>query len=373
MGLFHQFIEVIEWQEEKSDRLVYQFPVHKNEIKMGARLIVRESQVAIFINEGQLADVFEPGHYELSTQNMPILTKLKSWKYGFNSPFKAEIYYVNTNQFIDQRWGTSNPIMMRDKDFGIIRLRGYGTYAYRITDPVVFMREIFGTGKFTDTAAISPQLKKQILSSLTDLIAESGIPALDLAMNYDELGEQCKDKVCEQFNAYGLSITNLTIENLSLPPEVEAAMDKRAQMGALGDLNKYTQFQTAEAIKDAANNPGGLAGIGASIGVGAQMANAMSGSFNQQPQQSTAQQAPAGTACAHCGQTISANSKFCPHCGKSTAPQTASCVKCGEKIAKSSKFCPHCGTSQSQTTTCSKCQAENKAGAKFCSSCGNPF
>jgi len=144
MGLFKQFIEVIEWQETRTDRMVYQFPVHKNEIKMGASLTVRESQVAIFVNEGQIADVFEPGRYELTTENMPILTKLKSWKFGFNSPFKAEVYFVNTTQFLDQKWGTTNPVMMRDKEFGIIRLRGFGTFAYRVTDPVVFMKEVFG-------------------------------------------------------------------------------------------------------------------------------------------------------------------------------------------------------------------------------------
>ncbi len=366
MGLFHQFIEVIEWQEEKSDRLVYQFPVHKNEIKMGAQLTVRESQLAIFVNEGQIADVFEPGRYQLSTENMPILTKLKSWKYGFNSPFKAEIYFVNTTQFVDQRWGTTNPIMMRDKEFGVIRLRGFGTYAYRITDPVTFMREVFGTSKATDTDAISPQLKKQILSSLTDLIAESGIPALDLAMNYDELSEKCLEKVSAQFNEYGLSITNFTIENLSLPPEVEAAMDKRTQMGVIGDLNRYTQYQTAEAIKDAANNPGGMAGIGAGIGAGAQMAGAMAAALNQnqQPQQNN------NVNCAHCGNAMQQTAKFCPHCGKPSGPATTPCVKCGEAIAESAKFCPHCGTNQAAKATCPACQAENDASAKFCANCG---
>ncbi len=373
MGLFHQFIEVIEWQEEKSDRLVYQFPVHKNEIKMGAQLTVRESQLAIFVNEGQIADVFEPGRYELSTQNMPILTKLKSWKYGFNSPFKAEIYFVNTRQFLDQRWGTTNPIMMRDKDYGVVRLRGYGTYAYRVTDPVAFMREVFGTHRYTDTESISPQLKKQIISSLTDLIAESGIPALDLAMNYDEFEEQCKEKVSAQFNEYGLSITDLTIENLSLPPEVEAAMDKRTQMGVIGNLDNYTKFQTAESINDAVKNPSGMASIGASIGIGAQMANSISGAFNQnqntqQPQQTTP--ADNNVACSNCGQAMQASSKFCPHCGTKNGPQSVPCVKCGESINKGSKFCPHCGTNQAQKNICQNCQKENEASAKFCSDCG---
>lgn len=367
MGLFNQFIEVIEWQETKSDRLVYQFPVHGNEIKMGAQLTVRESQVAIFINEGQVADVFEPGRYELSTKNMPIMTKLESWKYGFNSPFKAEVYFVNTKQFLDQRWGTTNPIMMRDKDFGVIRLRGFGTYAYRVADPVVFMREVFGSNRFADTEMISPQLKKQILSSLTDLLSESGVPALDLASQYDELSAACKNKVSQQFAEYGLEITNLTIENLSLPKEVEAMMDKRTSMGIIGDMNDYTKFQTAEAIKDAANNPSGMAGIGASLGAGAQMASAMAQSM-QQPQQHTH---PATQACGHCGQPMPVSSKFCPNCGKSSQAQpTKPCVSCQQPVDLNAKFCSHCGAAQNAVKICSNCRAENIPSAKFCSECG---
>ena len=170
--------------------MVYRFPVQNNEIKMGAELTVRESQVAIFVNEGEIADVFGPGRHLLYTQNMPILTKLKSWKYGFDSPFKAEVYFVNTKQFVNQKWGTSNPIMMRDSEFGMIRLRGYGIYSYRVSEPVVFLKELFGTNASYDTSSIEDQLKKMVLSGLTDLFAESKIAALDLAMHYDELSEQ---------------------------------------------------------------------------------------------------------------------------------------------------------------------------------------
>ncbi|MCK8059915.1 MULTISPECIES: SPFH domain-containing protein [unclassified Fusibacter] len=365
MGLFKQFIEVIEWQESRSNRMVYQFPVHKNEIKMGAQLTVRESQVAIFVNEGQIADVYEPGRYELTTQNMPILTKLKSWSYGFNSPFKAEIYFVNTTQFLNQKWGTTNPIMMRDKEFGIIRLRGFGSFAYRVTDPVQFMREVFGTNKFADTEMITPQLKKQILSSLTDLLAESGIAALDLAMHYDEFAQACKEKVSEQFNEYGLSITNFTIENLSLPKEVEAAMDQRTQMGVLGDLNKFTQYQTAQAIRDAANNPGGgMASIGAGIGASTAIAGAMQGQSHQ------SQTSEAKVICPHCSAQVAAGSKFCSACGKSISPQTKSCVSCKLDIPEDAKFCAHCGANQTVATECPKCHQTLTPGSKFCTNCG---
>ncbi len=356
MGLFsslkNQFIEVIEWTETNSDRLIYRFPVAGNEIKMGAQLTVRESQVAVFINEGQLADIFEPGRFELSTSNMPIMTKLESWKYGFNSPFKAEIYFVNTKQFLDQKWGTSNPIMMRDKDFGIIRLRGFGSYAYKVKDPMVFIKEVLGTGAEANTDHISPQLTKQIVSALSDLIAESKIPALDLASNYDEFSEACQEKLMPAFGKYGLEITNLTIENLSLPKEVEEAMDKRTQMGVLGDLDQYTKFQAADAIKLAAQNEGGMAGMGAGMAVGMQMGNQMAGAMNNQTTQG--QQAPVAPTpatthgakhCTNCGTALMAGAKFCAGCGQKVA-STNQCTNCSQELPNGAKFCPHCGNAQ---------------------------
>ena len=204
--LASQFIEVIEWTDDSRDTMVYRFPVKGKEIKMGAQLTVRESQVAVFVNEGQIADVFGPGKYRLATSNIPILTKLNAWKHGFNSPFKAEVYFVNTKQFTDQKWGTSNPVMMRDPDFGMIRLRGYGIYSYKVKDAAIFLKEVFGTNEEFDVASISEQLKKLIVSGLTDLIAESKIPALDLAMNYDELSEAGKNKFNSKFEEYGFEL-----------------------------------------------------------------------------------------------------------------------------------------------------------------------
>lgn len=204
MGLFkflkNQFIEVIEWTDDTTDTMVYRFPVENKEIKMGAQLTVRESQLAVFVNEGEIADIFYPGKYELSTQNMPIITKLKSWQYGFNSPFKAEVYFVNSKQFTDQKWGTSNPIMMRDKEFGMIRLRGYGIYSYRVNNAEIFLKEVFGTNQHFDTESISGQLKRTIISGITDLIGEAKVSALDLAMFYDELSDQAKTKLQPKFN-----------------------------------------------------------------------------------------------------------------------------------------------------------------------------
>lgn len=380
MGLFgffkSQFIEVIEWTDNTSNTMVYKFPVQGNEIKMGAELTVRESQVAIFVNEGEIADVFGPGRHQLWTQNMPILTKLKAWKHGFNSPFKADVYFVNTKQFINQKWGTSNPIMMRDPEFGIIRLRGYGIYSYRVSEPTVFLKELFGTSSSYDTSSIENHLKKMILSGLTDLFAESQIAALDLAMHYDELSTQGKEKMQERFNAFGFEITSLYIENLSLPKEVEEAMDKRTSMGVLGNMAQYQQYQAAEALRDAAQNEGGgLAGAGAGLGAGAALGGMMTSALagNQQQVNEPATPQVSKVHCPHCNAEIHASAKFCGECGKSVQQEKTPCINCEAPINKDAKFCGECGTKQVTEKTCDKCGAVNGPNAKFCGDCGEGF
>jgi membrane protease subunit (stomatin/prohibitin family) len=376
MGIFgffkSQFIEVIEWTDSNTNTMVYRFPVQNNEIKMGASLTVRESQVAIFVNEGEIADVFGPGNHLLYTQNLPILTKLKSWKQGFNSPFKAEVYFVNTKQFVNQKWGTSNPIMMRDPEFGVIRLRGYGIYSYRVSEPTVFLKELFGTNASYDTSNIESHLKKMILSGLTDLFAESKIPALDLAMYYDELSEKGKEKMEQRFSAFGFEITSLYIENLSLPAEVEQAMDKKTSMGVLGNLGQYQQYQAAEALRDAAKNEGGLAGAGAGLGAGAAlggiMANALSGSHQQSNSPATPSEK---MNCPHCNELIDAEAKFCKECGKSVQKHKVPCISCQAEIKEDAKFCGECGTKQVTEKTCTKCGMINTPNAKFCGDCGD--
>lgn len=376
MGLFgffkSQFIEVIEWTDSSTNTMVYRFPVQGNEIKMGASLTVRESQVAIFVNEGEIADVFGPGNHLLYTQNMPILTKLKSWKQGFNSPFKAEVYFVNTKQFINQKWGTSNPIMMRDPEFGMIRLRGYGIYSYRVSEPTIFLKELFGTSGSYTTSAIEDHLKKMILSGLTDLFAESKIPALDLAMNYDELSTQGKDKMQERFNAFGFEITSLYIENLSLPKEVEQAMDKRTTMGVLGDMGQYQQYQAAEALRDAAKNEGGgLAGAGAGLGAGAALGGMMSNALSGNQQQTSAQTPVSEKiSCPNCNASVNANAKFCGECGQTVQQKKVPCINCQATINADAKFCGECGTEQITEKICEKCGHKNSPTAKFCGDCG---
>ena len=285
-----EFIDIIEWLDSSNDTLVYRFPRYENEIKYGAKLVVRESQVAVFVNEGQIADVFDPGTYTLETQNMPILTTLKGWKYGFHSPFKAEVYFVSTRNFTDQKWGTKNPVMMRDPEFGPIRLRAFGNYALRVGDAAKLIQEITGTDHHFTTDEITDQLRDIIVTRFTDILAESKIPALDLAAQYDELSEAVKQKISAEYEEYGLELSKFLIENISFPPEVEEAIDKRSSMGVIGNLNNYMQYQSAKSIQDAANNPGGTAGEGIGLGMGFAMANQMANTFNQQQQ--PAQQQP---------------------------------------------------------------------------------
>lgn len=370
--LASQFIEVIEWTDDSRDTMVYRFPVKGKEIKMGAQLTVRESQMAVFVNEGQIVDVFSPGRYKLSTENMPILTKIKAWKYGFNSPFKAEVYFVNTKQFTDQKWGTSNPVMMRDPDFGMIRLRGYGIYSFKVKDPAVFLKEVFGTNESFDVKHIAEQLKKIIVSGLSDLLAESKIPVLDFAMNYDELSQEGKNKFIPKFEEFGFELRSFYIENLSLPKEVEEAMDKRTSMGVLGNVQTYAQFQAADAIRDAAQNEAnGLAGAGVGLGAGAAMGNMFANSFNNSVQGGTQGVQNSETLkCQKCGRDNALGAKFCVECGNGLVveDEKVPCIKCGAMLKKGSKFCHECGAKQE--LTCPNCNVVLKPGAKFCPECG---
>ncbi|MGF1624094.1 MAG: SPFH domain-containing protein [Alphaproteobacteria bacterium] len=281
-----EFVDIVEWTDDSNDTMVYRFERYGNEIKFGAKLTVRQAQIAVFVNEGQLADMFGPGMYTLETQNLPVLSTLQSWRHGFSSPFKAEVYFVSTRRFTDLKWGTKNPIMMRDAEFGPIRLRAFGTYAIRVKEPEVFLREIVGTDGHFTTDEITNQLRNLIVARFANIIGSANIPALDLAGNYDQLGTFLTDRIAPEFAEYGLELTRMLVENISLPPQVEEALDKRSSMGVVGDLSKYMAYQSAEAITKAAEAPGGTAGagvgMGLGIGLGNQMATAM-GSQGQAP------------------------------------------------------------------------------------------
>ncbi len=343
-----QLIDVIEWTDNSSNTMVHKYDMNGKEIMMGAQLTVREGQVAVFVNEGQLADVFEPGRYELSTSNMPVLTAIKSWKYGFKSPFKSDVYFVNTKQFLDMKWGTSNPVMMRDAEFGMIRLRAFGIYSFKVSDASTFLKEVFGTADLFTVDGVEGQIKRTLVSGLSDAIAESKIPALDLAANYDEIANYALQAINPKLAALGLTLCSFVVENISLPQEVEAAMDKRTSMGVLGNLDNYAKYQAAEAMREAANNDSGnnMAGMGVGMGAGAAMGQMFSQAFAQPATQPAAVPAAAMTACVACGKGIPAGSRFCPECGAKQEVAGGFCNACGAKLNAGAKFCPECGAKQ---------------------------
>lgn len=295
MGLFDklkaEFIDIVEWIDESRDTLVWRFPRYQNEIKNGAKLTVREGQFAVFVNEGQVADVFKPGMYTLTTQNLPILSTLKGWKYGFDSPFKAEVYFVSSKRFTDLKWGTKNPVMLRDADFGMVRLRAFGTYVLQVGDAKKVIREIVGTNAHFTVEGISDQVRNLVVSRFADVVGESKVAALDLAAQYDELGKMVQDRITAEIGEFGLECSQLLVENISLPEEVEKSLDKRTSMGAVGERD-YTRFQMANAAEVAAGNPGGDASAGMGLGMGFGMAQQMAQAFNTHP----AAPAPAASA-----------------------------------------------------------------------------
>jgi membrane protease subunit (stomatin/prohibitin family) len=283
MGFFDkllgEFIDVIDWTDSSDDTMVYRFERYGNEIKYGAKLTVRESQVAIFVNEGQIADIFTPGIYELHTQNMPIMTTLNHWDHGFESPFKAEIYFFNLRQFLDLKWGTKNPIMLRDKEFGPVRLRAFGTYGIKISNPKLFLQEIVGTDGYFTVDEVTNQLRNVIVSRFASILGQANIPVLDLAGNYDKLSTFIDNEIKDDFKAYGLDLLNLLIENISLPAKVEEALDKRTSMGLAGDLDQYLKYQTANALEGSANGTNS-ASEAMSMGMGFAMAAQMANNIN---------------------------------------------------------------------------------------------
>ena len=370
MGLFKrikkQLLSVIEWNDNSKDTVVYRYPLNdREEIMNSSTLIVRPSQMALFVHKGEIADVFGPGTYKLASENIPIITKMLALPTGFESTIKAEVYFVNTKQFTGQKWGTQNPIMMRDKEFGNIRLRGFGIYSFRVEDAKVFMKEMFGTNEVYKAQDVNMQCRPMLLQGIADAIAESSISALDLAANYREFGESVKNSCQNEFKKFGIELTSVIFENLSLPEEVEKTLDERTKLGVLEDkMGTYTQYQAAQAIKDAANNPSGgnLAGLGVGLGAGTTIGNmfAQNVTTENKPKKSVAM-----TNCSKCGAEIKARAKFCPECGEKVG---LTCAKCGATIKPSAKFCSECGTPTSKS--CAKCGAQLKANAKFCPECG---
>lgn len=285
MGLFDfvkkQFIDVIHWTEEGDGVLAYRYPMQDFEIQNGARLTVRDSQLALFVNEGQVADAFKPGLYTLTTQTLPVLTNLKNWDKLFDSPFKSDVYFFSTRLQLDRKWGTPNPITLRDPEFGMVRLRAFGIYSYRIADPAVFYREVSGTREMYTVDELDGQLRNTIIGSLTDAVASAGIAFVDLAANQEEIGAKLKTAMEPVFARYGLALDSFVVQNVSLPEELQKILDQRISMNMIGDMAKYTQLNVAQSIPLAAQNEGGVAGVGAGVGAGLGMGQVMAAAVGQ--------------------------------------------------------------------------------------------
>lgn len=334
-----QFIDVIHWTEPEDGILAYRFPMQDMEIQNGAKLTVRDSQMAIFVNEGRVADSFAPGLYTLNTQTLPLLTNLMNWDKMFQSPFKSDVYFFSTRIQVNQKWGTPQPITIRDKEFGAVRLRAFGIYSWHIFDPKAFYTKISGTRETYTTAEIEGQLRNTIIGRMTDTFASSQVPFLDMAANQVALGQKIAEFMKPAFAELGLMLDSFVVENLSMPDELQKILDQRIGMNMIGDMGKYTQFQVAQSIPiAAANEGGGAAGVGAGLGAGMAMANAMMNAMRPgEPPQAPAVPVapvvpPAGTAPQGGGATPQAESKFC--------------IECGKPMPKKAKFCPECGSAQ---------------------------
>ena len=316
-----QFIDVIQWTEDAPGVLQWRYPMQDMEIQNGAQLTVRESQMAVFVNEGVFADVFSPGLYKITTQNLPVLTNLRNWDKMFESPFKSDVYFFSTRHQTNQRWGTPMPITIRDKEFGAVRLRANGLYSYHLHDPAVFHQKVAATQGTYTIEELEPHLRNTIVGKVSDSFAKSGVPFLDMAANIETFSTAMRAQVSPMFADYGLTLDSFQVESLSLPEELQKRLDERISMNMVGDMRQYTQFQAAQSIPIAAANEGGVAGIGAGLAAGMSMGKAMADAM------STNAPAPSSAPA-----TPSADTKFCG--------------ECGSKIPRANKFCPECGAKQ---------------------------
>ncbi|MFO7937357.1 MAG: SPFH domain-containing protein [Kiritimatiellia bacterium] len=371
MGLFDrirgEFIDIIEWREMERGVLVHRFERYEHEIKMGAQLTVRPGQKAVFVNEGEIADVFDEGMHRLDTENLPILATLKGWKYGLSSPFKAEIYFLNITEQLDRKWGTATPVIIRDSDLGTVRLRARGNFSYKVSSDKEMISRLVGSRDSYRCDYVEGQLKAKTVSSFSDALGELQIPILDLQAQYDEIGVTMKEKLAPMFDELGLELLGFIVENVTVPEEVERAMDQRASMGAVGNLNRFSQYQAAQALRDAAGNQGG-AGNMMGMMVGGQLAGGMNGVLKQDDASAQASSPVSEVKCPKCGAGCAADAKFCGKCGTPLIPEGRKCVKCGAPLTDGAKFCSKCGAPQQ--IICPKCGADVQAGDVFCGKCG---
>jgi membrane protease subunit (stomatin/prohibitin family) len=344
MGLFDavkkQFLDVIEWTESDDQTLAWRFPIQDNEIQTGGMLTVRETQVALFVDQGKVADSFKPGRYKLTTENLPILTTLKSWPFGFNSPFKSEVYFFSTRQKLGQKWGTPQPVAVRDRELGSVQLRMFGTFAYHLTDEKLFYKEVSGTREVYRTEDLAAQLVPVITATAATAFGQSGVPFLDMAANQQALSAEMQKRLGEPFGKLGVALDSFVVESITLPEALQEALVQRQSMGIVGDVGKYAQYQAARSIPIAAGNAGGIAGIGAGLAAGAAIGQMMGGAMGAPAAAPAAAAAVAAAVCFACGKAIVAGDPFCKHCGKA---QQRACPQCQTPAPPDAGFCPKCG------------------------------
>jgi len=373
-------IEVVQSLDDTGELIVSRFPADgEADLKLGAQVIVRESQVAVFVRGGKALDTFGPGRHVLTTANLPLLGKLVNIPFGGDTPFKAEVYFVNLKVFTNIKWGTKDPILYRDTDLAMVRLRAFGILSYRVEEPQLFINKLVGTQSSFSTAKVNNFLKSIAPARLADFLGENLKSIFDLAQYYDEIGAGTKARIRDDFAKYGLTLEDFLINSISPPEEVQKKIDERSGMAAMGDLDQYMKYKAAQAMQDAANQPGGggMAGAGMGAGVGLGMGMMMPGMIAQAVQPGT-QPAPAAApaaavptvACPACNHPNDAGAKFCSNCG-AKIPQPGACPSCGTPNAAGAKFCSNCGAKLGVAAKCPECGADLEAGVKFCASCGH--
>jgi membrane protease subunit (stomatin/prohibitin family) len=342
--LMARIFDVVEFLDATGQQMVHRVPEHgSGDFRLGSQLIVRESQAAVFFRDGKALDTFGAGRHTITTANIPLLTNLIGMAFSGETPFKAEAYFVNLREFLEQKWGTPEAITLRDSELGMVRLRAFGIYSMQINDPQLFVNKIVGTQGLYQTSQIQGFLRGIIIAKLTDLLGEIQKSILDLPSLYDEIGAGAKAKVQDDFNAVGIALKTLYLTSISPTEETAKAIDERASMGAIGNMQAYLQFKAARAMTEAAGAPGGVAGAGVGLGAGVGMGAAVAQMMAQSMQPGAPAAAAATMMCPSCSTQIPAGSKFCPQCGVKIGGQTT-CPNCKADVPGGSKFCPNCGT-----------------------------